>query len=100
VLSTSWDSKADASEFADAMNAWLGQGEDLGVVVGPDATSVEVLFASDAATRTPQTAASVPTDPEPPDRTARYSPDGEDARSVGRVGNSVCLMITSKSRSS
>jgi hypothetical protein len=50
VLSTTWDSKADATGFADAMSAWLDQGEDLGVVVGPDDSSVQVLFASDEAT--------------------------------------------------
>jgi len=50
VLSTRWDSEADATEFADAMNAWLDQGEDLGVVVGPDGTSVQVLFAADETT--------------------------------------------------
>jgi len=50
VLSTVWDSKADAAEFADAMSSWLDQGEDHGVVVGPDGTTVRVLFASHDAT--------------------------------------------------
>jgi hypothetical protein len=50
VLSTVWDSERDASEFATAMTAWLDEGEDAGIVVGPDGTSVDVLFASDAAT--------------------------------------------------
>jgi hypothetical protein len=50
VLSTVWDSEADASQFATAMNSWLDQGEDLGAVVGPGGASVQVLFASDQAT--------------------------------------------------
>lgn len=50
VLSTVWDSERDASEFATAMTSWLEQGDDLGLVVGPDGTSVGALFASDQAT--------------------------------------------------
>ena len=50
VLTTVWDSEDDASEFATAMISWLDAGEDVGVVVGPDGTSVQVLFASDKAT--------------------------------------------------
>jgi len=49
-LSTVWDTERDASEFATAMTAWLDDGQDLGVVVGPDGTGVRVLFASDDAT--------------------------------------------------
>lgn len=50
VLSTVWDSEQDASEFATAMISWLDEGGDIGAVVGPDGTSVKVLFASDEAT--------------------------------------------------
>jgi hypothetical protein len=50
VLSTVWDSEEDASEFATAMASWVDEGEDLGTVVGPDGTSVDVLFASDEET--------------------------------------------------
>jgi len=50
VLSTVWDSEEDASEFATAMISWLDGGEDLGLVVGPGGTSVDVLFATDPAT--------------------------------------------------
>jgi hypothetical protein len=50
VLSTVWDSEADAAGFAEAMTAWLEQGEDHGVVAGPDGSRVDVRFASDAAT--------------------------------------------------
>jgi len=50
VLSTVWDSEADASQFATAMISWLDADEDLGTVVGHDGTSVQVLFASDAET--------------------------------------------------
>jgi hypothetical protein len=49
VLSTVWDSEADASAFATAMIAWLDEGPDLGAVEGPHGTRVDVLFASDAA---------------------------------------------------
>ena len=58
VLATVWDSEADASQFATAMTSWLEAGDDVGIVVGPDGTSVEVLFASDTETlQTLQTAA-------------------------------------------
>ena len=49
-LSTVWDSEQDASEFATAMISWIDQGDDHGAVVGPDGTSVQVMFASDEAT--------------------------------------------------
>ena len=50
VLSTVWDSDDDASRFATAMISWLDEGDDVGVVLAPDGTSVQVLFASDEAT--------------------------------------------------
>jgi len=48
LLSTEWDSEADAQEFAAAMQQWIFAGEDLGTVLEPDGTSVDVLFATDA----------------------------------------------------
>jgi len=50
VLATEWDSEGDAQEFADAMGRWIAAGDDLGVVLPVDRTSVRVVFASDAAT--------------------------------------------------
>ena len=50
VLSTVWDSDDDASQFATAMISWLDEGDDVGVVLARDGTSVQVLFASDEAT--------------------------------------------------
>jgi hypothetical protein len=49
VLATIWDTQADASEFATAMTSWLDEGADVGVVVGPEGTTVVVLFATDPA---------------------------------------------------
>lgn len=48
LLSTEWDSEADAQEFAAAMQQWIFAGEDGGTVLEPDGTSVDVLFATDA----------------------------------------------------
>lgn len=48
LLSTEWDSEADAQDFAAAMQQWIVAGEDLGTVLEPDGTSVDVLFATDA----------------------------------------------------
>jgi hypothetical protein len=50
VLSTVWDTVNDASEFADAMNAWIADGDGSATVVEPQGTGVTVLFASDGAT--------------------------------------------------
>ena len=50
VLSTVWDSEAEASQFATAMSSWLDEGDDVGAVLGPEGTNVQVLFASDEAT--------------------------------------------------
>lgn len=49
VLATEWDSEADAQEFADAMDRWIAAGDDTGVVLPVDGTSVRVAFASSAA---------------------------------------------------
>lgn len=51
VLSTVWDTAADAAEFARTMSRWIdaGDGQDA-EVLPPDGTSVRVLFASDAST--------------------------------------------------
>jgi hypothetical protein len=57
VLSTVWDSEADAAEFAASFTSWLGEGDDLGAVIGPDGSSVDVLFASDGRTLEALTAA-------------------------------------------
>jgi hypothetical protein len=48
VLSTEWDSEADAQEFAAAMRQWIFDGEDLGRVLEPDDTAVDVVFSTDA----------------------------------------------------
>ncbi|HKE53339.1 MAG TPA: hypothetical protein VKC55_01045 [Actinomycetota bacterium] len=50
VLSTVWDTVADASQFADAMNAWIADGDGSATVIEPSGTHVTVLFASDDAT--------------------------------------------------
>jgi hypothetical protein len=50
VLSTVWDTVADASEFADAMNAWIADGDGSATVIEPQGTHVTVLFASDDVT--------------------------------------------------
>jgi hypothetical protein len=47
VLSTEWDSAADAGEFAAAMQEWIDAGDDRGRVVEPDGAAVDVLFATD-----------------------------------------------------
>jgi hypothetical protein len=50
VLSTVWDSEADAEEFASAMQDWIDAGDEPGVVLEPDDTAVTVLFATAATT--------------------------------------------------
>lgn len=51
VLSTVWDTSADAAEFARTMNRWIDAGDGQAAEVLPaDGTSVQVLFASDAST--------------------------------------------------
>ena len=50
VLSTVWDTADDAHEFADAMNAWIADGDGSATVLQPQDTRVTVLFASDDAT--------------------------------------------------
>ena len=40
----------DATEFADAMTAWIMNGDGAAVVLDPNGTRVTVLFASDDAT--------------------------------------------------
>ena len=45
-LETSWDSARDAAEFAAAMRTWLGS---RGATVSQTASTVQVLFGSDAA---------------------------------------------------
>ncbi len=50
LLRTVWDTPADATEFATAMQAWIGAGK--AVVRVEDATHVSVGFASDAASLT------------------------------------------------
>ena len=50
VLSTVWDTANDAAEFADAMNAWIADGDGSATVPEPQGKRVNVLFASDDAT--------------------------------------------------
>jgi hypothetical protein len=50
VLSTVWDTADDAGEFADAMNAWIADGDGSATVLEPQDTRVTVLYASDDAT--------------------------------------------------
>jgi hypothetical protein len=50
VLSTVWDGLDDAEGFADAMTEWIDEGDEHATVLGPDGSSVTVLFATDAAT--------------------------------------------------
>jgi hypothetical protein len=51
VLSTVWDTSADATEFARTMGQWMGAGDGQAAEVLPaDGTSVRVLFASDTST--------------------------------------------------
>ena len=50
LLSTVWDTAGDATEFADAMNAWIAEGDGSATVLEPQGTRVRVLFASDDAT--------------------------------------------------
>ncbi len=47
VLSTEWDSVADAQEFAVAMQEWIDLGDDPGRVLEPEGTGVTVVFATD-----------------------------------------------------
>jgi hypothetical protein len=51
VLKTVWDTTADASEFAGAVNDWISKGKgQQAFVYQPDASTVVVGFASDAST--------------------------------------------------
>jgi hypothetical protein len=50
VLSTVWDTPADATEFADAMSAWIADGDGWAALLEPSGRHVTVLFASDDAT--------------------------------------------------
>jgi hypothetical protein len=50
VLSTVWDTANDAAGFADAMRAWVADGDGSATVLEPQGTSVTVLFASDDST--------------------------------------------------
>ncbi|HSJ50805.1 MAG TPA: hypothetical protein VLA90_05905, partial [Actinomycetota bacterium] len=50
VLATVWDSEEDASEFATAMEEWLGEGSQDAAVLAPEGVEVRVLFASDPST--------------------------------------------------
>ncbi|HET8525039.1 MAG TPA: hypothetical protein VFM81_00205 [Actinomycetota bacterium] len=50
VLSTVWDTADDAGEFADAMSAWIADGDGSATALEPQDTRVTVLFASDDAT--------------------------------------------------
>ena len=50
VLSTVWDTPEDATEFADAMDAWIADGDGSATVLEPRGERVTVLFASDDAT--------------------------------------------------
>lgn len=47
LLRTAWDTRGDADEFTAAMRAWIGEGSNPAEVARPDATHVEVAFASD-----------------------------------------------------
>ncbi len=48
VMDTVWDTDKDASEFAQAMDNWLG--DQPGKVLAPSGNKVRVLFASDQET--------------------------------------------------
>jgi hypothetical protein len=48
VMDTVWDTDGDATEFAQAMDNWLG--DEVGAVPAPSGRGVRVLFASDRAT--------------------------------------------------
>jgi hypothetical protein len=50
VLATVWDTEDDAREFATAMEEWIDSGDDVGEILTVDGTTVDVAFASDAAT--------------------------------------------------
>jgi hypothetical protein len=49
-LSTVWDTKRDAEEFAASMTEWVDQGDGSATVLDPEGNAVTVLFASDPAT--------------------------------------------------
>jgi hypothetical protein len=55
VMDTTWDTERDASEFAQAMDNWLG--DNPGTVLPASGQAVRVLFASDQETLTRLTAA-------------------------------------------
>jgi hypothetical protein len=50
VMTTVWDSDADARAFADAMRSWIGEGDAPGFVIEGGNGSVSVGFATDEAT--------------------------------------------------
>jgi hypothetical protein len=47
VLSTVWDTEDDAAEFADAMQRWIDDSEQVATVLPVEGTAVRVLFATD-----------------------------------------------------
>ena len=46
VLSTVWDTPTDAEEFAAAIERWIEAGDQSAEVLGPEGSSVKVLFAT------------------------------------------------------
>ncbi|HET9249605.1 MAG TPA: hypothetical protein VFP13_06655 [Actinomycetota bacterium] len=50
VLSTAWDTSADAQAFATSMTEWIDAGDGSAVVLPTEGANVTVLFASDEAT--------------------------------------------------
>ena len=50
VLKTVWDKPGDAADFASSARRWIAKGGGQAFVVQPDASTVEIGFASDAAT--------------------------------------------------
>jgi hypothetical protein len=46
IMSTVWDTPADANEFSDALSQWLSRGSGPGVVLEADGTRVHAGFAS------------------------------------------------------
>jgi hypothetical protein len=50
VLATTWDTEADAAEFASAMQAWVDASGQTARVLPVEGADVRVLFATDDAT--------------------------------------------------
>ncbi len=50
VLQTAWDTREDASQFADGMRQWIASGSGAATVLPTEGTRVRVLFASDLST--------------------------------------------------